>query len=285
VTPEQPPSAHLGLDQLADLEEGLLAPGDEEQSRAHLDTCETCQRRHADIRTTRALLTTLPTDPMPAAVADRIDTALASLPPATVLPLGGRRRGWRSHPTAAGLGAAATVAALVAAVVIGKTHHSSSPSDSSQAVGAAGAQNTTRAALALPPSQASGTTYTSKNAARTVPQLLAPSESAAVAPSSPTPQTLAKVQSVPAALTRLYGTPAALEDCVRAVESGSAPVTPLAIDFATYAGTPAVLIVLPGLQTGKIDAWFVGPECGTASDAHLLQYQPLRVSPASPSPG
>jgi hypothetical protein len=291
VTHEPPPS-HLDLDRLADLDEDLLSPDDATASERHLAECATCRQRQADIRTTRALLSTLPQESMPDAVASRIDAALAALPATTIVPLAAKRRGWRAHPTAAGLGAAATVAALVAALVIGRTHHSSTPHDNSEAAGAAGAG--APSSVALPTSAVSGTDYTAANLARTVPALLAPPQSAKMAVSggavpsgSPGPATAAGVApatGVPAPLTRLFGSAAALQACVRSVEAGGPSVEPLAIDFATYQGAPSVLIVLPGLEQGHIDAWFVGPGC-TAAQENLLDYKSVPTSSPTPSPG
>lgn len=277
-------SEHLELDQLADLDEDLLTPADTTAAEEHLAGCGECRRRRADLRTTRALLSTLPADPMPAAVATRIDAALAALPSATIVPLAGRRRSrWRAHPTMAGLGAAATVAALVGALVVARaeSHHSSSDGGGTAASGATSRQ----APLPLPAALATGTKYTAHNLGTTVPGLLHPQQ-ALLAPASPGPQTAAgtaksSASAVPAALTRLFGSTAALDACVRSVETGGALVKPLAIDFATYEGAPSLLIVLPGLDTGTIDAWFVGPGCD-ATNENLVTYK--SVPTASPSP-
>jgi hypothetical protein len=88
------------------------------------------------------------------------------------------------------------------------------------------------------------------------------------------------VPSPAPALNRLFTSPTALEACVRGIEGGPA-AQPLAIDFATYQGAPAVLVVLPGLEQGKVDAWFVGANC-TSADPNLLRYRSL-PDPHSPS--
>jgi hypothetical protein len=296
VTHEPPPSdarqssggpAHLDLDHLADLDEDLLAPPETAAAEAHLAGCAECRQRAADIRTARALLSTLPAEAMPTAVAARIDSALASLPSTTIVPLAGRRRSWRAHPTMAGLGAAATVAALVGALVVARasSHHDNSPGAGAPASGAAAA----RAPLSLPPATTTGTKYTAANLPKTVPALLSPHQAPLHAQSqaSPTPQTAAgvtKANAVPASLSRLFGSDTALEDCVRSVEAPGPYVTPLAIDFATYAGAPSVLIVLPGLEPGTIGAWFAGPACD-GSDEHLVIYTAVPTSSPTPSPG
>lgn len=290
MTHEPPRSEHLDLDHLADLDEDLLAPAETAAAQEHLADCSHCRQRRADLGATRALLSSLPAEPMPTAVVARIDAALAALPSTTIVPLTPKRRSWRAHPTMAGLGAAATVAALVAALVVARTssHHSNSDSGSTQAAGGAASQ----APLALPEATTSGTDYTPTNLASTVPDLLHPQLATlgGAAPNNASPSTssgeTAKSSAVPAALTRLYSSPAALQDCVRKVEQGGPLVKPLAIDFATYQGKPSLLILLPPLSSapaGTVGAWFVGPNCdGTFDD--LQTYLTVPASP-SPSPG
>ena len=288
----EPPPEHLDLDQLADLDEDLLTPSETSAAEQHLAGCGACRQRRADIRATRALLTTLPSPSMPTDIANRIDAALAALPSTTIVPLTPKRRSWRAHPTMAGLGAAATVAALVGALVVARTssHHPSSSGGAGEAAGA----TANPAPLALPPSTTSGTKYTASNLASTVPGLLGPHTTMAVgtAPTSPSPGAVTgvaptKSTGVPAELTRLYTSPTALQDCVRKVEEGGPLVKPLAIDFATYQDKPALLIVLPPLSSapaGTVGAWFVGPNCDGNFD-DLQTYLTVPTSAPSPSPG
>ena len=288
--PTTPPGDHLDLDQLADHDEGLLTPGETAAADAHLTSCPDCQQRRADIRSTRELLATVPAEPMPDSVATRIDAALAAAGgPTTVVPFAAKRRGWRAHPTVAGLGAAAAVAALVSALVVGRTSNHPSTDQSGPQAGP-GAAAAAPPALSLPPSSTSGTRYTPKNVDQTVGQLLAPQTTAMLAPestASPAPEAgISKATTIPTSLSRLFSSPGALEACVRGVAAGGSglPSTPLAIDFAHYAGAPAVLIVLPGLEPGRVDAWFVGPDC-TSNDSHLLAYKSLPdPSSAPPAP-
>ena len=280
--------SHLDLDRLADLEEDLLTPDEAGEAEAHLRDCADCRGLQAQLRGTRSLLTALPPEQMPAAVSARIDAALSALPATTIVPLSSKRRGWRAHPTAAGLGAAAAVAALVAALVVGKT---SSHSPSTEAGGSADSLGTgaARASVPLPTTSVSGNHYTAHNLDRTVSALLTPVTAMAATPqggagATPQPSTAKAAASPEPALNRLFTSPAALEACVRGIEGGPA-VQPLAIDFATYQGAPAVLVVLPGLEQGKVDAWFVGANC-TASDPNLLRYRSLPdPNAATSSPG
>lgn len=289
----QPPQApggshHLELDQLADLDEDLLTPTETAAAEEHLAGCGQCRARRADLRTTRALLSTLPADPMPPAVASRIDAALAALPSTTIVPLAGKRRSrWRAHPTMAGLGAAATVAALVAALVVARAESHHSTANGPGTATAAGAAS--RTTLTLPPASVTGTKYTAHNLGQTVPALLNPQPAPKLAPASPGPQTAAgatttSAGAVPASLSRLFESSSALDACVRSVETGGALVRPLAIDFATYEGAPSLLIVLPGLDAGTIDAWFVGPGCD-ATNENLVTYKSVATASPSPSPG
>ncbi len=283
---------HLDLDRLADLEEDLLTPDEEGAAQTHLDECAECRARQAQLADTRAVLSNLPPEPMPAAVSARIEAALSALPSTTIVPLAAsKRRGWRAHPTAAGLGAAASVAALVAALVVGRTSSHDSSSSAGGSAETAGAAGTATSSIPLPPPSVTGTKYSFHNLGRTVPALLHPSAALAVAPNTgaqPAPQASKRSTdasaSPPAALSRLFTTPGALEACVRGIEGGPA-AQPLAIDFATFQGAPAVLVILPGLDQGKVDAWFVGPSC-TSTDVNLLRYRSLPApASAAPSPG
>lgn len=294
VGPGGPGAGHLDLDTLADLDEDLLAPDVTAAHQGHLETCAECRDLLDRIRGTRALLGSLPADPMPDGVARRIDAALATAPATTIVPFQAKRRGWRAHPTAAGLGAAAAVAALVGALVIGRT---SQDSDRPAIPGTLAEGRAGTDTLATLPKASTGTNYTSKNLSRKVPALVnaqggttgaGTGGGAAVATPTPAGGAVTKAAGpsaavVPPALRRLYSSPSALADCVRAVEAGSGRVAaPLAIDFARFDGQPTVLIVLPGLDAGNLDAWFVGPRC-SAADANLVSY--LAVSPSlSPSP-
>jgi hypothetical protein len=294
-------SAHPDLERLAELEEGLLEPSDAARVEEHLAGCDRCHEDQAQLGRTRTLLRALPAVDMPGDVASRLQAALASADsspttsaqPTTVVPLGTARRRWRGHPTAAGLGAAAAVAALVAALVVG--HNSGGGGSATPDQTTALAPAPTNTALADLPTSASGTDYTTHNLATTVPALIAgPAASmmTKAAPGAVQPKTGAGANShaagtavagVPAALLRLHNSPDALLKCVIGVEAGGDIVRPLAIDFAHYQGAPAALIVLPGLNSGFVDAWFVGPACSNA-DAHLLGYKALPSS-SSASPG
>lgn len=294
-------SAHPGLERLAELEEGLLDADDRARVAEHVAGCAQCHEQQALLTRTGALLRALPAEAMPAEVAARLDAALADAGAATsttspagdIVPLGGARRRWRLLPAAAGLGAAAAVAAVVAVLVVG--HNSGGGSSTPEQTTALG-QAQTDTVLTDLTTTTSGTNYTSHNLAAAVPQLLSGPVTAMTeaAPASPggastgaAPNTRAGAaappSAIPSALARLHNSPSALRSCVLGVEAGGKVVRPLAIDFAHYQGAPAVLVVLPGLTTGFVDAWFVGPACDD-QDAHLLGYKAIPSS-GSPSPG
>lgn len=279
--PLGPADGHLDLDTLADLDEGLAEPAVAAAHEAHLTQCRACREQLARLRSTRVLLGSLPPEPMPAAVAERIDALLGGAAAAsTVMPLTPARRPWRSHPTAAGLGVAAAAAALIAAIVVGTTRNS----DNSGKPGTqAGASPPTARLLTLPIT-VSGRHYTTANLSRLAPQLVAGAATATPTPAAGAagPSTVAGAQAaaVPPTLARLHDSPSALAGCVAALEKDGPTQIPLAVDFAYFAGRPAVVVVLPGLRSGFIDTWIVGANC-SASDADLLNYTSL----PAPSPG
>jgi hypothetical protein len=101
---------------------------------------------------------------------------------------------------------------------------------------------------------ASGTEYRRETLAAQVDALL--DRRAAQAPSDSSKDNEPK----PAGVQRLRN-PAEMERCLAAL---GADGTPLAVDFAQYAGEPAVVIVLPALATGAVDVAVVGAQCGVA---------------------
>ncbi|MDQ1704085.1 MAG: hypothetical protein QOF18_451, partial [Frankiaceae bacterium] len=204
----------------------------------------------------------------------------------TVVPLESRRRSWRSHPTAAGLGAAASAAALITAVAVGSTLHSPKHHVGTNS-GAGINPNRVEANAGNFPTQISDQTYTPT----TAKDLLAGVAQAGLAQSGAagpagvqTPMTATAKQKVPAALQTLYSDHAALLRCAAALAGPNSSV-PIAVDFGYFTDpaqralkAPAVVILLPG-PVGKIDAWIVGPNCATAADNNFYFFQ--RISQPS----
>jgi len=283
VTAPPDDDAHLSLDALADLDEGLSDDAEQAQS-AHVESCPTCQRRRARLRATRALLSTLPPEPMPQEVGDRIDAALATVPPlASVIPTLPRTRRWRTKPTLAGLSAAAAVAALVAALVIGVTHNGGNKNSTTgtSAAGAGSEQNKVRTVVPT----TSGRNYNKGNIVSAVEQQLAlRSDSASGAgagpaestPSPAAPKASTVAPAFPPALARLRNNPRAFVSCLLALTENTV-VRPLLVDYARWKNKPAVVFVLPGLRLGHEDIWVVGAGCGP-NDAQVLFYNSFVAS-------
>lgn len=264
---------HVDLESLAELDEGLLPAEQTASTNAHLEACAECRRRHAALRTTRALLTTLPPDPMPGDVVARLDTALAdaALSSPTVVPLERKRRRWMHHPTLPGLAAAFAALALISAVAVGfvSSQHNDKQGSSASAPGGTTSTTTTGARY---PVSTSGHDYTRANVPQLVPSLLGASGVASPSPNNAAgPNTGAQPrQQIDPQLARLYSSRSALRACIAALTGVGQAVTPLAVDFARYNGHAAVVVVLPGLAANSIDAWIVGPNCGAPSEDLLL---------------
>jgi hypothetical protein len=246
---------HLSLDELAELEEGIAANAD--ALRGHLDGCEACRRRAGQLRASRALLSALPTDPMPNAVAARIDAALAAeaapgrtfTPGGDIVPLRGRRGWWRG-PNLAAVAAGVAVLALGAALIVGHTR-GNSPSTS-----AAKAAHPNRAPAAGVSSGLkqwrTGHDYTEATRAGYVTGIvIAAPPPLPPAPAAPSP-VVGAVASPSATTTAASYSAAALRQAATVFACANLlahhPVQPLAVDYARYEGVPAVILVLPGLQ-------------------------------------
>ena len=72
---------HIGLDDIAALDEGLLAPEEADRTRLHLQNCPTCAAGEAALAEVPAALRGIAEAepaPVPAWVAERLDAALAA---------------------------------------------------------------------------------------------------------------------------------------------------------------------------------------------------------------
>lgn len=295
---DTPDAGHPDLDSLAELDEGLVDEAAEPAIRAHLDACASCRAQLARLRTTRALVSTLPAVPMPPDVAARIDTALAGaaqepVASTTVVPLAGRPR-WRNAPTLAGAAAAAAVILLVAAVVTGRVSHNS---DKSEGTSSAPTSNAAGAGSAVALKEwRTGNNYTPASLATLVPKLVTGTPPAAsgmalggsatgsggvgAAPGQHSPVQSYSSSAVPAPTaaksvqdrataaldySALAASQTAVLQCAR-ILNGGPPVTPVAVDFARFAGKPAVVIVLPTLgHPESLDVWVVRTVCSASS--------------------
>ena len=264
----EPTTGHLDLDRLAEHDEGLLPDAEATTAESHLQGCLACRERLASLRATRALLGSLPDEPMPAEVATRIDEALAgAVGTATVVPMLSQRRSrWFNRPSGAGLAAAAVMAALVGAVVVG----ASVKDDSPQRDGAAGDADTfsTQESTTSYPVLATGTTYTQANAEQRVAELeqLAAAEVVADDAGSAAQPSLAREAQpgdIPAETRAMFVSSEELLTCVAKLTADGPQVLPVAVDFVRWTdpandlhAVPAVAIVLPR-QVGSKDGVFI----------------------------
>lgn len=277
---------HLDLNAIAAFDEDL---DDEPAHRDHVEGCEDCRRRLAQVRSARALLADLPDETMPADVADRIQAALPTdSTVATIIPSGGRRRRW-SRPSLAGLGAVAAGVALIAAIAIGATR-SNGNGGGSEAGSSAGTALPQHAPISQFPVLSSGSRYTDG----TIATLASTLDTLARRNAVPTPTTtqeqranagaakdalLSATAPVPPALRALHDNRDLLLQCVAKLAGG--PTRPVAVDFARFTGglrhvknAPAVVIVLPGLTPTANDvAFVVGPKCLTDPSQDLYTFQ------------
>ena len=301
--PADPPAGdgHLDDEALADLQEGLLEPAADQAARAHLAGCPACAERADRLARLPALLAGAGTvGPVPVEVATGIDAALsaeavsAGAPGArTVTPLEPARR--RSPVGMRVLQAAAVLVLVLAGVGLALSALGGGNDDAgsagSTAADAGGGSADKATALGQFPLTVSGRAWTGSTLTEAVPDLLAARlappvdaqalrESATGSDSSRTdaPEDESDTtgtpapEAVPTGAQRLAAGPA-LAECVAALADG--PVTPLAVDLATWEGDPAAVILLPTPDdAGTLDVWVVDPDCATA-DAKVRYFARL----------
>ncbi len=285
---------HLGLDALA---EATAHPPDGRSAVArHLVGCAGCTARLAELRAAEpsvtAALAAMPVPPIPPDVAARLDDALAALPavepaadpapepliaPVTTLPTStstGHRTRW--------LAAAAGVVVLLAGVGVGVgVLHREDSRGTTSAAGAPGAappvRNDTgndyadRATLAAAiPGLLAGTAPDAGQLRAAPAPAAAPKQDAGQSPESGGAAADTMSAQVADPLARLRSDPG-LADCLRALLPPDDPsVHPLALDYGSYRGTPAMVVVLPGVARGKLDVYVVGSGCSPTNDSTLF---------------
>jgi hypothetical protein len=204
---------HLSTDELAELDEGLLAPEAADAARAHLDGCDECRARLVAIAAIRTTLGALPPVTMPDDVVARLDAALAGAAaaqpptPAVEPPSGSetvmpnvidlpKRQNAFGRLTWAGGAVAATLVLLVGAIVIGHSRNHGSSAGSSGAGGTSAlAPKSDSIGSVVGPNVSStfttsstGHTYTAANLPTLIPSLVAPAFAAATPQTHGTPE-------------------------------------------------------------------------------------------------
>lgn len=269
---------HLSPDTVADLREGLLDARETLAAQGHLLDCRRCAALVDDLAAVSTRLAAHgEVGALPEDVAARLDTALAAERPAratpstTVTPMAEPARG-----TPVGmrvLQAAAVVVLLLAGVGIGVSAFRGGEGNdtATKAVDAAGGAADQGAGNGVGyPVSRSGRNWSEDTLAAAVPQLIAGSVPPAVDAASPEASDDGVAREMARdEVGRLAGGPP-LADCVTALADG--PVSPLAVDLATWQGQPAAVVLLPTPDDpASVDAWVVGPNCSQA-DAQLLYF-------------
>lgn len=296
--------SHLDDDTLADLLEDLLEPAAAQSARDHLAGCPACADRADRLARLPALLADAGTvGPVPVEVATGIDAALSAEAVSTGAP-GARTvtpldpAGRRSPVGMRVLQAAAVLVLLLAGAGLALSSLGGGSGDAGSAGGSAadsgGGDAEAATELGRFPLTVSGRAWTGTSLAEAVPDLLAarlsppvdaqtlregttgsdssrtdgPEDDGGANGDTGTPAPAA----APPGAQRLAAGPA-LAECVAALADG--PVTPLAVDLATWEGDPAAVILLPTPDDPRsLDLWVVAPDCATA-DAKVLYFARL----------
>jgi hypothetical protein len=273
---------HSSFDELADLDEGLLAPSRADEVRAHLVGCADCRARHQALRDVHDELAVLPPETMPPAVTQRLDRALAgaALPrSATVVPIARHRRR-QPWPALAGVAAAVVVLGFVVAVGVGAFSGGGATSDG----GSGSAGSTTSAGARLPQSTGHFTTtvsprtFTHASLPAEVRRLVSGRVAALGEPASsaaPTtgigggngrnkPAVTGSSANLPRALRPMFSSPTTLLNCAASLTDQKGEV-PLAVEFARYTtaaarNAPSALFVFP-FDSTHVVVYVAGPTC------------------------
>ena len=269
---------------LADLQEGLLDPPAVAAAEAHLVGCPACRGELAALDAVRHRLAAAgPVGPLPDDLVDRLDRALAAAATEpdstaasrTVIPIRSPQRdtprGMRLLQAAAALVLVFAGGALAVSALDGLGGGSSQDSAGS-AASDAGAPKATAGF----PVSASGRDWTAATLRDAAPRLatgdLVPTTTSGLAgdsrasseASGPEASGGAARELAEAPAGRLAGGPALAE--LRQRSSAGAPVTPVAVDLASYEGKPAAVLLLPTTDDpASLDLFVVEPACPPGS--------------------
>ena len=277
---------HPDLVVLGDLTDGALPDEERTAVERHLAGCEDCRSTDKRLAAVRGSLQDLGPVQMPAAVGARVRRALAQETPVgepgPSVPAGGRpvpavpaarRRSWRAGP---GLVAASVIVLLVAvlggAVLAGRHSDGESASSSAGSAGQAESGASPRNSVRTRTSS-SGVNYTPSTLPRQLDRLLSVGQ-AGPDRSSAGASTAGGSGTRQSGALEALRSPARLARCLDAVTDSSIQ-TPIAVDYASWRGQPAVLLVLPGSTSGRLVVYVVPPSCGTSASTSLLYFAQL----------
>jgi hypothetical protein len=268
---------HSSLDELADLDEGLLQPSRADEVRAHLAGCAACRDRHQALRDVHDELAVLPPETMPPGVVEKLDRALAAAATprsATIVPfapVAQRRRG-QHRPAIAGVAAAIVVIGFFAAFVVGALGHGGTSDGGSASAGSGSAVQRGLSPLSTShfTKSVSSKTFTHTTVDAEVRRLVSGQAGAAgsLGPSTTSDnQSLAGLaKRVPLTLRPLYNSPSSLLHCA-AILTGQKNAVPLAVEFTRYTTAsvrhaPSVLFVFP-IDPTHVRAFVTTSDCAS----------------------
>jgi hypothetical protein len=272
--------AHLDLDALADVLAGEPEP-------AHLAGCPRCRARldelDAELPRVSQALADAPVPEVPDDLPARLLAAIAAERPAAatqadVLPMVSARRRWLPA-----LSAIAASAVLVAGGLLLFQRDDDKQADTAAATAGYAVNdsgtNYTRGGTqlqALLPSLLKG------SARRPAPESFGADAGPTATPLSGAGTTTSSQKAGDRALAALPpGDPLAalrtttgLATCLNSLTDPGVAGIPLALDYATFEGTPALVVVLPTSQADKVDVFVVPPGCARA-DGNVLYFRRL----------
>lgn len=279
-------AAHLGLERLADLDEGLLSPDQATAARAHLTTCTQCQDDLSTLASVRAALLADAEVPTPPEVADRWYAALAAEPPltspataagdgpatgepatappselavsasVTTLPVQRDRSAWQRRRPAAALLAAVAGVALIAVGIVQLGNRNSDTAEKS------GAATTTAPASA--PTLHTGQDYTDADLSAGALALLPGSAGASSAAAAATAAAGTTAAAATSAAATSAATPGAVSGAGAGVTGGAAATT----GAPAAAATPAAASAAGTAAAGTGAAGFAAATSAAASITH-----------------
>lgn len=276
---------HVPVEQLAAYAAGDLDAAAALEVETHVLLCADCRSDVEAVQRTTSALAALPPVPMPAEVAARIDAALEQAdrptgPVGDVLPMLPAKK--KRVPSFAGMAAVAAGLALVAAITVPFATRGGGGADQG-AGGTVAMESSARETKRLE----SGLNYTHAELSGTLRQALAGrAETAGVTmddtlKSAPPAAAPSGIEARDGVALALQADPGRLASCIAALAAAQETPegkVPLVVDFASFDGKPALVVVFPTETRGqvrrdRIDVWVVGPRCGiTAGDDDVLDF-------------